>query len=785
MKVLQNTSQSRMENAVWHERKGMLEQRKSAPVFLQPPEVRTALSFDYLLDFWEEEELEDNHGLGDMAAELNRRVADCPELQGEITDLSVLVRHEKLLGSLLSAVLPVGLTNLAFAAIAPPVSWDFLHMTPRFARELADENGQMRGCLLIDGLDWDYLRTLLSYLLIMRTQYGVVLPFQRSVLLGTVHSETGLLHTYQIRAQFDMLRVRPIGDLPDVDLDAVRSLGADMTSLEAWRELVPADQFEMYGFVVYQATDVSEENNRSRLKEILVLPDPLVDSEAFASITDLLRSLLGQPQMKFSVIGIEGDSAVCMDGAQGMRHNPDEALDSFVCERDRSELFQGEQVLHRDLQDADICSAYLRQLRDEGARSFLMLPLRNGRELIGALILTTDQPGELTSLTKLNLEGVTELFALALERTLSDAHAKIQSVMKEKFTAIHPSVEWKFRAAAMHYLRHHEIDDVVFPEAHSLYSSSDIRSSSTIRNAAIRKDLIQQILTARSVLERAAERSNIDYLGSLIFRLDRMISELEKGVRSGDESRIARLLATEIEPVFNSLERFGPGVHDSIEGYRHAVCTESGDLFQERRAYDESVDILTHRMTELLTERQAMAQKTFPHLFEMYRTDGVEHTIYVGNSLTERDDFSKLYLNELRLWQLKTVCMMARLSVELESETPQPLHVAHLILAQSDPVGLRYSQEEKTFNVDGAYNTSYEIIKKRIDKAHIKGTDERLTQPEKIAVVYTQNTEAEEYRLFFDYLQQQGFLQPGIESVDLEDLQGVFGLKALRVAVEV
>jgi hypothetical protein len=774
-----------MENGDLSEGLAMLELRRSAPIHTNPLEVRTVLSFDFLLEFWKEEERENRHGLSEMARELNRKVAECPEISGAITDLSVLARHEKLMRALLSAVLPIGLTNLAFAAIAPPASWNFLHMTPRFARELTDEDGQIRGCLLLDGLDWDYMRTLFSYLLIVRSLYNVHLPFERSVLLGNEHSETGLLRTYQMRAQFDMLRVRPVAELPRIDVEAVRSLGARMTSLEAWRELVPADKFEVYGFVVYHATDVSEESNRSRLKEILVLPDPLVDSQAFSSIRDLLRSSLELPRLQFSVIGIEGDAAICLDGVQGIRNDPDETLDSFICESCRSELFQGEKVIHLDMRETQMCSPYLRELRDGGARSLLQLPLRNGRDLIGSLVLTTDQPGELTSLTQLKLEGVTELFALALARTLADAHAKIQSVMKEKFTAIHPSVEWKFRAAAMHYLRHNEIGDVVFPEAYSLYSSSDIRSSSTIRNAAIRKDLVQQIRTARSVLELAAERSQIDYLSSLIFRLDKMISQLEKGVRSGDESRIARLLASEIEPVFESLEKFGPGVHDSVEGYRTAVCSDSGDLFQERRAYDESVDILTHRLTELLTERQALAQKTFPHLFEMYRTDGVEHTIYVGNSLTERDDFSKLYLKELRLWQLRTVCMLAQLSVELESQTPHPLKVAHLILAQSDPVGLRYSQEEKTFNVDGAYNTSYEIIKKRIDKTHIKGTEERLTQPGKIALVYTQNPEAEEYRLFFDYLQQQGFLKAGIESLELEDLQGVYGLKALRVAVEV
>ena len=35
---------------------------------------------------------------------------------------------------------------------------------------------------------------------------------------------------------------------------------------------------------------------------------------------------------------------------------------------------------------------------------------------------------------------------------------------------------------------------------------------------------------------------------------------------------------------------------------------------------------------------------------------------------------------------------------------------------------------EKRFDVDGAYNIRYEIIKKRIDKAHIKNTQENMKE---------------------------------------------------------
>lgn len=749
-------------------------------------DFRSVLSLDYLLEFWRQEESTNANGLAEAARDLNRRVGLIPKLSGPISDLSVIQENLELVKNLLSAVLPPGLTNLAFTAVAAPSTWErFVHATPRFYRELVNPNGELRGDLLLDGLDWDYLRNLFGYLLVMRKCYGVNLPFEKSILFQNHDLETGLLRTFQMRAQFDLLRVRPTGELPPIDIRRITRLGERMNSLEAWRELVPSERFEFYGMVVYEATDVSEESNRSHLKEILVKPEPLVEKHLFAEIQELLRALLKLPALQVSVVGIQGERAFCTSGSDGFRHNAEEAqVGTFICDSCQSELFEGQEVLMADLCQAQMCSQFLRRIRDAGGRSFLMLPLREKELLLGSLCLFTPEPDQLTSLTKLKLEGVTELFALALGRTLANFQARVQAVMKEKFTAIHPSVEWRFREEASRFLQSRAIGDVVFPEVFSLYSSSDIRSSSEIRNQAIRRDLVRQVASAKRVLELAAEQSKIDYLSSLVYRLERLISELEIGSRSGDEVRIARLLATEIEPVFDSIGGFGPGIHDSVEEYRSAVCSESGSLFKERRAYEESVDALTRKMSDLLQEQQLAAQQTFPHLFEMFRTDGVEHTIYVGNSLTEQDDFSKLYLNELRLWQLRTVCLMARLCFQLESELSQPLQVAHLILAQTDPIALRFSQEEKKFNVDGAYNTSYEIIKKRIDKAHVKNTGERLTQPGKIAVVYTQFGDEQEYRLLFDYLQQKGMLQAGIEALELEDLQGVYGLKALRVAVE-
>ncbi len=172
----------------------------------------------------------------------------------------------------------------------------------------------------------------------------------------------------------------------------------------------------------------------------------------------------------------------------------------------------------------------------------------------------------------------------------------------------------------------------------------------------------------------------------------------------------------------------------------------------------------------------------FPHYFERYKTDGVEYNIYIGQSLVKNKSYDPLYLYNLRLWQLQMMCQIENVAHTARKEMEHDLQVASLILVHSNPLAIKFRMDEKQFDVDGAYNIRYEIIKKRIDKAHIKGSNERLTTPGKIAIVYSQDKDAKEYLKYIKFLQSKKRLGV-IEKLELEDLQGVSGLKALRVEV--
>ena len=135
------------------------------------------------------------------------------------------------------------------------------------------------------------------------------------------------------------------------------------------------------------------------------------------------------------------------------------------------------------------------------------------------------------------------------------------------------------------------------------------------------------------------------------------------------------------------------------------------------------------------------------------------------------------------MWQLQVMCEMENKHYSLKPELSVPLDVASLILVYNTSLSIRFRMDEKRFDVDGTYNARYEIIKKRIDKSYIKGSNERLTQTGKMVIVYSQKSDELEYLRYIKFLKAKGCFTGKIEIVELEGLQGVAGLKAIRAEI--
>ena len=222
---------------------------------------------------------------------------------------------------------------------------------------------------------------------------------------------------------------------------------------------------------------------------------------------------------------------------------------------------------------------------------------------------------------------------------------------------------------------------------------------------------------------------------------------------------------------------------ERVAAYSGALDADLNIVYRRRKDFEASVAALNDAISMTLDVEEERAQALFPHFFEKFRTDGVDHSIYVGTELHEDGLFDELYLRNLRIWQLMTTCRIEWELASIKTDMPVPLEATHLILVQHQPLSIRFRIDEKRFDVDGAYDIRYEIVKKRIDKARIRGTSERVTQPGQLAIVYSTASEATEYRRYVEFLQSKGYFAAGLEELELEDLPGISGLKALRVTI--
>lgn len=352
------------------------------------------------------------------------------------------------------------------------------------------------------------------------------------------------------------------------------------------------------------------------------------------------------------------------------------------------------------------------------------------------------------------------------------------------------SVQWKFEQEARRLIRARaessddSFKDLVFEDVSPLYGQIDIVGSSDARNEAIKTDLISQLELVSEIFAFAKANEPLPIYDQIIHRINKFQEELEfNSINANTEREIISILEGEVNPFMDHVKDLSKKLKQLVTDYEAALNTESGVIFTNRDNYDTTVQVVNERLARFLDRKQKEAQEIYPHFFERYKTDGVEHNIYVGSSIVRGQSYNPVYLYNLRLWQLQTMIQMENKFYQYQESLPVQIEAASMILVFGNTLSIRYRIDEKRFDVDGAYNARYEVVKKRIDKANIRGTEERITQKGKISIIYTNHESELEYLRYISFLQDQKYLNDEIELLELEDVQGVVGLKAIRVGV--
>ena len=760
----------------------------------------TVLSLEPLLAYWQQWETAENPGVASLARAIRQQVGEATWLRGPIADVDALLAHgTDLIAVLMLAVFPVASFDADLGAATPPFDRRSFYASPTFTELILTKDSSIKQPLNLDALRLDEYMTRLAYQLILHRLYGADAPESNSLIFTVPDYSIGLYRHFGVEFNPQFVTVRTVSEPPVLSAEQLEMLAHNRHRLDLLRELLPPEYFVLEGFSIIHLVDVTTQETLSELKYDLLEHDVLQTPAHFEQIQEKLRVLFGNPSVQLGVAAYDDKKSTFVDFGRKVNHSlltknqrTDDFQDGFRKVHARL-LNQREPLVIRDVAtSADLPPDVRAHMLAQGIRSAILAQLSYGTATVGLLELGSFDANAFDEYDVEKVGQLMPLFAVAVRRNAEELNNRVQAVIREKFTAIHPTMEWRFNDAARRLLqrldegnRNAEIEAIVFHEVYPLHGSADIRSSSTARNEAIQADLIEHLTLANKVLKEASAYQQLPILDELKFYISKNLRRLRQGLTTGDEVSIYESLKTEVEPLFEYLAQHTLELRPTITHYWDNIDPNLGILYKRRKDFEVSVTTLNDAVADFLDEEEAKAQKMFPHYFNRFKTDGVEYNMYVGESLVENRSFDLVFLKNLRLWQLLTMVEITRRTAALKPTLPVPLDTTQLILIHGQPLSIRFRMDERQFDVDGTYNIRYEIIKKRIDKATVEGTGERLTQPGQIALVYAQTREAEEYLEYIDYLQDRGLLEAGVEELQLEELQGVKGLLALRVKVKI
>jgi hypothetical protein len=767
----------------------------SQPVIRDDFPFASDLSLAPLLAFWRRDLPPERPLERALAGMVREAAARAPELEGPIADLAVLERHRDVVEALFTAVFPAGTREREHAAAVVPFRHQVVHATPSFAKLFLGPGGTLQARTGADETTIRTIRLAHAYAGLLRTHYGIRVPLDYPLIFTTTDPETGLDRHFRMLVDPSFLRAEARRPLPPLGPEERRHVLASIGDPEALRAVLPPEWFHFSGFVVFRAIDVTGSEVLSALKHDLIEKESIIAAERFRGLQERLRTLFRRPDLTLSLAAVHGERVLVLNSgsriAQGciFADTVHHTVSDFAGSLYERAVLEERAVVVEDLAAHPGRTWIEDHVLARGERSLVVAPLRYQDQTIGALRLGAPEPGALTPLSLMTVAEVLPLFSMAVKRSLDELEGRVQGVIKEQCTAIHPSVEWRFREAVLRAIEAHgagplELEPIVFPDVYPLYALADIRGSAVHRNQAVQGDLLEQLGLAREVVRTAHRLRPLPILDELGHRVDRVVERVAAGLGAGDEVGVLEFLRGQVEPAFAAVAEFGPEVRVRVRDYQAGLDPTLRTVFRRRRDFEDSVTLLNDAISAYLDEEEAEAQRVCPHYFEKQRTDGVDYGIYVGASMLEGGRCDPLLVRNLRLWQLLVTCGVARRVERVRPRLRVPLEVTHLVLVHGAPLTLRFRADEKRFDVDGAYNVRYEIVKKRIDKAHVRGTGERLTQPGRLAIVFSQPTALPEYREYLDFLQARGHLTPGVEELELEDLQGVPGLRALRVGID-
>ncbi|MET3538191.1 GAF domain-containing protein [Chryseobacterium limigenitum] len=726
------------------------------------------------------------------AESLIEKTKNFKELKEGFQDTSLLDKHEDLIRLLLADLFPTGLTNNEIKAASIPLSNITFNYTERFKNILKEAGKDFE--IELRNIDDDEFYVFCCCLILQSY-------FKKDIkstfpLYYDIPNKLGIMKHYKITVNSDFTELFPTDKATLPSDEVIEMLLENIDDYKLWKKHFPSQSWLLKGFTIISLVDCTSEVALSDLKSSMIQIDP-ENLNPDENLTEIFKSYFDVPELNFGLMlfNKKDQSLEKLPIYENVftNHILDFWINAFD-EETRKNTFDNLNhnskaivVSNVDKLDEEIKEiASFSILKDNNINSFMVIPIMRDNELVAIMEFTSSHANSFNGLKLKKLEFFTDMILFSINRFSFEKNYQIEAIIQREYTSIHDSVVWKFRNEAEKYFnaslgkKMYTLKQISFKNLTPLFGFSDIRSSSEKRFNLMLEDLNQQIDGLHDIFSLINSDSE-----KYLLALDVFENELNNEIKADTEQRLQRLLREEIHPYLQGkLEvQSGGEIKTKIKDYFTQVFTQNDLFYANRKSLDDSITLVNRKLADVLDESQVKAQQIFPHYYERFKSDGIEHNLFTGHNIAPELHYSSKIVHQLRYWQLKTICKMEQDFQSFKKDLPISLDIASLIFVYNEKIDIRFRMDEKRFDVDGAYNSYYEIIKKRLDKAHIKDSSERITCPGKITIVYFGMENQKEYLDYISKLQKKGILQSDVEFLKVEDLQGITGLLALRISL--
>jgi len=479
---------------------------------------------------------------------------------------------------------------------------------------------------------------------------------------------TGIERYYDLRMGLEFVKAVPLKELPNLTQPEINALLNNIEDEQRWLDVFPKDMFEFTGFMVGSLVDVTEAEVTSELRQFLSVIDEDVDVIAFHDqLESYLKSYLNRADI------VLGESV--LDDRNFLRMKPVSltkltGLEMLAYYRDglakgglySTLLQEGRTVFCGDVNVLGTEHILEHKLLSCGIKSVILCPVvdSSGR-VMNILEIGAHKEHSFNALTVRKLSDILAILNEGYLRLLDKLQSMINGIIKDQFTTIHPSVEWKFEETATEFFgkrmlgQEPDMPPIVFDNLYPLYGQADIVGSSLLRSEAIAHDAVANLRLLDELMSKWLTKRKIHILESYQLRINKLEQRLGVEFTATDETEVVNLISKEIHPLLHELKsRYADLSEKAYTAYFEKIDNVTGMVYDRRKQFEKSVGKLNGIMSSFMDRADKKMQKIQPHYFEKYKTDGVEYNLYLGKSLLKNEDFSEYDLKNFKIWQLTT-----------------------------------------------------------------------------------------------------------------------------------